>query len=216
DMQRRRMKFIALIVFLLPCVSFANEFLKLKKIEGLEENETIRFLADWRDTHPEKELFEVSKGFMIPKGPSYIDVIFNSMWDGKKARYSASMIRIPLKKKIYQGEMLSSEPERIDEVAFVYLKGSRASVNPSLTQKDCMVLRDELQKVREAEFEGTRIPFSLIQPLITEIYSPEAGLYIMKLGSAATYSSESYHLVVKAKEGETTAELRHRTNLAIP
>lgn len=210
------MKLLVLLVFLLPCVSSAEEFLQLKKIEGLEGNETIRFLADWRDTYPEKELFEVSKGFMIPKGPRYIEVTFNCRWDGEKARHTASMIRVPLKERKYRGEILGSKPEAIDEVAFMYLKGSRVFIDQSLTQKDCMVLLDELQKVTEAEFEGTRIPFSLIQPLITEVYSPEEGLYMMKLGKAATHSSESYHVVMKTKEGETTVELRHRTNLTIP
>ncbi|MBC2593994.1 hypothetical protein H5P28_06935 [Ruficoccus amylovorans] len=81
--------------------------LPLSSIQGLNQNEVIRFLVDWSERFPDRQLYLVEKIQITPGAVKAISAIYNYRWEN--GFYSGELCTINLEKTKYAGELLSDQ-----------------------------------------------------------------------------------------------------------
>jgi len=204
---------IALLCLILAKINFAaeaeKELLPLAQTDGLSQYELQRIFADWGEITENSKIHRLSKSFRPPSGPSLVSIIYDCTWNGSTARYESKELRLELRKKSYSGELLDEELK--NERHKCYLdQGATIEVDSKLTQADCMYLSRNFPSSKEVKFNDSSIPLKLIWPQVTYAYSPEKGLYILRLGVG--YSGESYHLRIKRETSENVGTFTKQNN----
>ena len=140
-------------------------------------------------------------------------ILSNFHSDGSKGRYEARQLTVRLKGKDYQGELL--QPDRIESRIRYFLdESAQIELNSELIREDCSYLAARNWKRKFVQYDETLVPIELLKPWMYYIWSPDKGVYVIRLRMGV--SGESYHLRIERNEASEEVELVHKTGLPIP